>query len=271
MRSILYFCFVPFFTLLYNVDDFFLEDKNRPTVTFIVGQDVEEENRYFAAAKKYYLTHDTADNQALVVDSCRSLWAIQQFLKTFPTKDNKPWGTINIVAHGNEWTGLKLNIVPNVKERVNATTLKRALDKNILPNLTNCRRIDRLTKLQIKGCGVGKDAPLLLAMKQVFGGRLQVSSPEKFVTYQPDNQCYLADFYYSFHHPDSVLNVALAVQELKKRYPSVYLDWKAVLTTENPKDAHSPFVYRCKIDRPMNRDFEAINERTVRVFWIVGC
>ena len=67
------------------------------------------------------------------------------------------------------------------------------------------------------------------------------------MTYQPDIQCYLADFYYSFHHPDSVLNVALSVQELKKRYPSVSLDWKAVLTTKNPKDAHSPFVYRFKI------------------------
>ncbi len=230
----------------YVKNDIFLDGKNRPTVTFIVGEDTAEENRYFSAAKKYYLTHD-AGNPSLVVDSCHSLVAIMQFLKTHPTANNKPWGVINIVAHGNEWTGLKLPIDANPKERVNATTLKTAFDADILPNLRWTRRVDRLTELHIQGCGVGKDAALLDAMTTAFGGRLKVSSPEQFVVYQADNQCYLADFFYSFHNPDSLFNAANSVGELQKRYPSTALDWANILTHEPTQNPKSPFVYRFKI------------------------
>jgi hypothetical protein len=257
MRYALY---IPFIALLGGL--FFNENplddgKNRPNITFIVGEDAEQENHYYAAAKKYYSTHD-ADNQSLVVDTCRSLMAIQQFLKTYPTKNNKAWGKINIVAHGNEWTGLKLSIVPNTKERVNTTTLKKALDNNLLHNLKRCRKLDKYTHLDIKGCAVGKDEALLDMMKKAFGGRIKVSSPEKFVVYQADNQCYLADYFYSFHHPDSSFNKAYAVQELTQNYPKSNLNWKSILSenAENTDgtsrksregEARSPLVYRFKI------------------------
>jgi hypothetical protein len=258
MRYALY---IPFIALLGGL--FFNENplddgKNRPNITFIVGEDAEQENHYYAAAKKYYSTHD-ADNQSLVVDTCRSLVAIQQFLNAYPTKNNKAWGKINIVAHGNEWTGLKLSIVPNVKERVNTTTLKKALYNNLLQNLKRCRKLDKYTHLEIKGCAVGKDEILLEMMKKAFGGRLEVTSPEKFVVYQADNQCYLADYFYSFHHPDSSFNKANAVQELKIHYPKTVLDWNTILSenTVTPMrdddksvkggDVKNPFVYRFKI------------------------
>jgi hypothetical protein len=238
---------------VYMSENPFFEDNNRPNVTFIVGEDMESDNQYYAAAKKYYCTHDV-DNQSIVIDSCRSLVAIQDFLKTHTTKENKPWGKINIVAHGNEWTGLKLSILPNVKERVNATTLKNALNNNLLQTLKNSPKLDAHTQLHIKGCAVGKDEALLSMIKQAFGGRLKVFSPEKFVIYQADNQCYLADYFYSFHHPDSSFHRENAVKELNQRYPFTQLDWNTILSENviarnvaTEGGVKTPFVYRFKI------------------------
>jgi hypothetical protein len=255
MRKFFYIGSLSLIVLLYCISDLFLDGSNRPTVTFIVGEDTEEDNRYFTAAKKYYLTHDIG-NQSFVIDSCRSLVAIQQFLKTHPTAHNKPWGIVNIVAHGNEWTGMKLPIVSNTKERVNATTLKMASDKGILPSFRWTRKVDRLTELHIQGCGVGKDSALLDAMKTAFGGRLKVASPEQFVLYQSDNQCYLADFFYSFHNPDSLFNKQNSVEELSKRYPSTHLDWTTILDKNAGETPESPFVYRFKIPIRWTVNFE---------------
>lgn len=241
---------------VYVIENLFTEDKTRPNITFIVGEDAEEENQYFAAAKKYYLSHE-ANRQSIVVDSCRSLVEIQTFLQTHPIAENKAWGRINIVAHGNEWTGLKLAIAPNGKGRVNTTTLKNALENNILPNLKACPKIDRRTQLHIQGCGVGKDVPLLNMMRRAFGGRLRVYSPEQFVIYQPDNQCYKANYFYSFHNPDSSFNKENAVQQLQKRYPSVKMDWATVFENNNPKKSNSAFTYRFKIPIHWTVNFKA--------------
>jgi hypothetical protein len=246
MRFILYLSFLSIATFVYRLPDMFLDGTNRPSVTFIVGEDAEQENQYYSAAKKYYCTHDIG-SQSIVIDTCLSLVAIQQFLKTYPTVGNKPWGTINIVAHGNEWTGIKLPIVPNAKERVNEKTLTAALEKGVLPSLRWTRKVDKLTELHIQGCGVGKDAALLNRMKHAFGGRLQVVSPEQFVLYQSDNQCYLADYFYSFQHPDSTFNKNKSIEELAKRYPTTHLDWATILEKEAGETPKSPFVYRFKI------------------------
>ena len=64
--------------------------------------------------------------------------------------------------------------MPNVKERINTTTLRNALNNNLLEDLKNCKKIDVYTQLHIKGCAVGKDEALLNLMKQAFGGRLKV-------------------------------------------------------------------------------------------------
>ena len=221
------------------------EDKTRSNITFILGEDSEYENQYYAAAKKYYLTHDI-DNQSVVIDTCRSVWSILQYLETQPTIQNKPWGRVNIIVHGNEWTGLKLTILPNGKERTKTETLTNALENNSLGEFKTIKKLDSRTQIHIKGCAVGKDKALLSAFKKVFGGRVQVFSPEKFVLYQPDNKCYLADYYYSFHHPDSSFVVENAVQYLTNRYENV-LNWQTILTETNPRKPQNPFIYRFKI------------------------
>lgn len=246
MRYFTIFSILSVLSYTYLIENIGVEDKNRSNVTFIVGEDTDSDNQYYAAAKKYYCTHDI-DNQSIVIDTCRSLVAIQQFLQMYPTKDNKAWGRINIVAHGNEWTGLKLSILPNAKERINTTTLKNALNNDLLKNLKNCKKIDAYSQLHIKGCAVGKDEALLNLMKQAFGGRLKVFSPEKFVIYQPDNQCYLADYFYSFHNPDSSFNIEKSVQELKQRYPTTPLNWNTILSENTEGGVTNPFVYRFKI------------------------
>ncbi|MBL7814355.1 MAG: hypothetical protein JNL70_05040 [Saprospiraceae bacterium] len=246
MRYILFLGIIVCLTYFFVFENPFLDGSNRPNITFIVGEDTEEDNHYFSAAKKYYAIHDTG-NQTLIVDTCRSLVSVQTFLKNQKTPNNKAWGKINIVAHGNEWTGLKMSIAPNQKGRVNTVTLKTAIDNNMLPNFSWSRKIDRLTELHIQGCGVGKDEDLLNMMKKAFGGRLQVYSPEKFVVYQPDNQCYLADFYYSFHHPDSLFSAEKSTRDLTQRYPSVQLNWASILQAPQTRNAQNPFVYRFKI------------------------
>lgn len=230
----------------YFFSDAFSDGSNRSTITFIVGEDSEESNQYFGAAKKYYAMRDTGV-EMIIVDTCRSLVSIQNVLKNYKTSTNKAWGKINIVAHGNEWTGLKMPIAPNQKGRVNTSTLKKAVDDGVLLSFRWSNCIDHLTELHIKGCGVGNDTDLLRSLKEAFGGRLQVYSPEQFVVYQPDNQCYLANYYYSFRHPDSLFNARKSCDELLKRYPSVKLDWAHILTEPKAKNAQSPFVYRFKI------------------------
>jgi hypothetical protein len=259
MRYFIFLVFISLFSACQKDRNGFVQDKNRPNITFIVGEDRDEENHYYAAAKKYYLTHDI-DNQSIVIDYCRSLKTILDFLSVYKTKENKPLGIINIVAHGNEWNGLKMPILPNGKERTNTITLKNALKNNLLQVMKNGSNIDEQTQLHIQGCAVGKDENLLSLMQEVFGGRLQVYSPQKFVLYQPDNQRYLADYFYSFQHPDSSFQLAPTVQQLRERHASEPLDWRMILTTTRGNDPKKPFSYKFKIPVHWTVNFSTATE-----------
>lgn len=66
----------------------------------------------------------------------------------------KPWGTINLVADGNAWTGMDLPILPGDSSRTSAATLLAAQAAGQLPPLPD-RVLDARTEIRLHGCALG--------------------------------------------------------------------------------------------------------------------
>ena len=65
----------------------------RPSVTFILGEDEKESDRFYALAKEYYLTDEVAQTDYFV-DNCRSLHEVRNYLAN--RKSDSPLSLIHI-------------------------------------------------------------------------------------------------------------------------------------------------------------------------------
>ncbi len=117
-----------------------------------------------------------------------SLQAILDFLRSDDAKveqarNNKPWGRINIVSHGNESTWfMRARETDSGPTGFNSGNLPTA----DLGNFGSPREkeIDAKTLLIIRGCEIGNDTPLLNAIKAKFGGRATVFAPKLEMVYR---------------------------------------------------------------------------------------
>lgn len=232
-------------------------DKSRSHVTFIVGKDNDETNDYYSSAKQYYLTHDI-DNQ-IVIDTCKSLISILQFLNNYPTISQKPWGTITIVSHGNEWTGLQMPLLAQSKERTNNTTLQAALDNKLLEKIEE-NKIDNETQLHLQSCAVGKDAALLKNLKKAFGGKASIHASKNFIVYSSDNQCFEASYFYAFQHLDSAFDEQNIIRQWRKNYPNENLNWEQIIHEKHQSNSEKPFLYSFKIPISWTLEFDNPSE-----------
>ncbi len=246
----------------------FTESVDRPSITFILGEDKPGQN-YFALAEAYFLW-DPQEKTDRVVTSCKSLEDLLCYLNR--RSDSHPWGNIQVVVHGNVWSGLS---VPMWQDgpRAYPKDLLRAVKSNRFSRIIP-RAIDHQTRVNFWACGIGKNPYLNMALKRMFEtdslSNPQVYASPHFVVFARDSfgrakrlkASYWPYFFKRGYRPsDSEIEWAF-----RKNFPDEKVDWHTGLSSHDidstglfHKSFHVPVVwtkfYETKEDRPSVQTF----------------
>lgn len=211
-------------------------ERARPTITFILGSDKPGEN-YFSSAKQYYLLSPTT-GEAHFIDTCKTLLSVRNYLEENLPSGTGGWGQINVVVHGNPWSGMSAKIYEG-GDRSTANSILNAVSDNRFAPLDN-NVVNGKTSILFNACGLGSNNKLLAALQMAFGGFdnevPKVLSTDKFVHFGKDDfgTLKLEEFhpYYVFY-PTAFRPPLLHLQrDLKLRYPNIDLDWLALMEEE---------------------------------------
>jgi hypothetical protein len=206
----------------------------RTSITFILGRDKSEYNQYYTLAGYYYRLNEN-DKTEIIVDTITALSEVCRYIREHPPTNNRPYGLINLVCHGNEFVDLSALVTPH-GVRASTESLEEAIrDSVFVPIDANC--IDSNTLIYLHGCAVGNNRSLLTALSVAFGSRqnrvtVKASKLFEYYGYLSKNknpqsvQHYFAKVWYAFYHPDSVVREEQFVRQLKKRYPDEQIQWK---------------------------------------------
>jgi hypothetical protein len=206
----------------------------RTSITFILGHDKSEYNQYYTLAGHYYRLHEE-DKTEIVIDSITSLSELCRYLSEHPPANNRPYGLINLVCHGNEFIDLSVLVTPNGL-RTSVESIENAMrDSVFVPIDTNS--IDSNTVIYVHACAIGNNQPLLTALSLAFGSKqngVKVTASKLFEYYaylsknkNPKSvRHYFAKVWYAFYHPDSTVREQEFIRQLKKRYPDEQIKWK---------------------------------------------
>ncbi len=230
--------------IVYDVE---MGEEERETVTFIMGEDKDESNPYYAEAEKYYRMNPTTFQERLIT-SCRSLKEIMDYLQNHPTDNGEPYGTINIVVHSNEWKGIGMSIFPE-GERMTTAGLENAIKEGDIKPLSD-EVVDYETEIIIYGCGLGKNAKMLELLAEAIGGK-DIESPlvrssKMFVQYESttdESARYLTENWYAFFKTGYRPSDAHLAAQLEQRYPTEEVDWMGALSRKEPRFAGDSYHY----------------------------
>jgi len=248
----------------------------RRSITFLLGED-KQGYKYFDLAERHFL-YDDVEKTDLVVNSCRSLEDLMVYLNS--DSENKKWGTIQVVLHGNPWQGLSLPIV-NDGPRATKRQLAKALIKNPLPRLETAN-IDSATKINFWGCGIGKNPFINIAMDTFFrlsDGQLpDIYTSPHFVVFKevmngiPPKRIKASYWPYIFkrgYRPSD----ALITRELKKQYPDVAINWSEAVSESTDTEGevyqnsfHLPVSWT--VTYPSKEARPAVTTRVEKLDWV---
>lgn len=226
----------------------------RENITFILGKDDEPGESYFTAAEAYYRS-DLEEGTERVITACASFLEVRNFLEKNAPANGRPWGRVNLVAHGNEWSGLSVPTLPGGKRTTVASLEKACSDGQFLP--LPIYLADAKTELHIHGCAVGRNENLTAALRRIFADRrnMKVESSPYFVKYENGisgrkNRRATLEPFYAFYPKTYRPSDKKLVRQLEERYPSENIDWQAALQkTEGNGDEtynhvfHIPLVW----------------------------
>lgn len=223
----------------------------RPSITFILGTDEDSTNAYYAEAMNFY-RNDPVERTEFLVSECQSLLEMRDYLIAHQAQNGLPWGQVNLVAHGNEWSGLSVPVLPEGK-RTTATALVAATDSKAFFPLPDAVA-DACTTFRIEGCGVGRDTLLLGALQKTLGGDgelPQVVSSPFFIHYSSVKRAghliscrrELLEPSYTFYPKTYRPNNAELARRLQKSYPDEQLDWQAALNQTASSPSAGPYSH----------------------------
>jgi hypothetical protein len=216
------------------------------SITFILGEDHYDENPYFSLASLYFTTN-SLEKTDITTDTCTTLQEISDYLTARRPKHH-PWKRINLVVHGNQWTGLRTRINQEFPYRTTAEILRKAVrERTFSPPPT--QMVDTSTLIVVYGCNLGKDTLLLSALSEAFGRASVCSAPYMNIFESNGETCsrYLADYYYAVFPAGTFPGNQPLVKELKCKYPNVALDWTTALCNKKPEKWGIPYVYHFTI------------------------
>ncbi|MDR2408809.1 MAG: hypothetical protein LBE13_11960 [Bacteroidales bacterium] len=206
----------------------------RTSITFILGYDKSGYNQYYTLAGYYYRLNE-ADKTEIIIDSITALSEVCRYIKEHPPVNNRPYGLINLVCHGNEFIDMGVLVTPH-GVRASAESIEKAIrDSAFLPIDTNC--IDTNTLIYLHGCAIGNNQPLLNGLSVAFGSqqngvKVKASKLFEYYAYLSRNknpqsiQHYFAKAWYAFYHPDSLVGQQYFIRQFTKRYPREQIQWE---------------------------------------------
>ncbi len=211
--------------------------QKRKSITFILGEDESMKDQYYELAKKYHLLNK-AEKTDYFIDDCRSLIAVRDYLEKIANENNIKWGTINIVVHSNQWTGMSVPISTK-GERTNVDALLNSIfDGSFIPVAD--QYLDSNSTMNIKACGLGQNIDLMDALQMAFGGmdneQPMIHSSSFFIQYFENEygeieSKELEPFYafYKTAYKPADLHIE---KQFQKRYPNEKIDWLAILSNQ---------------------------------------
>ncbi len=217
-------------------DELFTTTDNRPSITFLLGVD-KDDQLFFNLAEKHFL-RDSVEKTDRVVKSCQSLQAMLNHLQM--SQSEQPWGVINLVVHGNMWGGLSVPMW-NEGSRAYPKDFYRAAQQGEFPMLS-ASIIDKKTKVNVWACGIGKNPLINSALETLFtneeGISADVYASPHFVVFQevPGRSApvrikasYWPYFFQRGYRPsDSEI-----IHQLKLQHPDLSIDWHHAMQTES--------------------------------------
>ncbi len=171
------------------------------------------------------------------------------------------YGEINIVSHANanQWMMRLFARQPGQVNHidVNGLNLHGSDDRLADPGAD---KIDRETRIVIRGCVLGQNQALLNRIHSLFGGRANVYAPQFIQRYQYRGRGrrriereYFVEFFYFYHAGRQVPSTAECLRQLKEKYPAVGIDdaeWRRLLQGQGERERVNapPERFRFAID-----------------------
>lgn len=214
-------------------------------VTFILGEDASAKNPYYHNAAGYF-SSDDQESTALLINNLRSLTEVRNWLQhNAPSKG--AWEKINLVAHGNQWTGINVPVSPQ-GERCTSDKLQQMLQSNTLQPFSD-QIINHQTLITVFGCNVGLDARFLSSVREFFSSNThlpQISSAPYFnifKNHQDSFSRHLAEAYFVAFPAGSFPGNKKLAQQLAEKYPDQAIDWSKALLQLEPNNEKAPYVH----------------------------
>ncbi len=217
------------------------------TITFILGED-EGTNAYYARAEEYFRYHPEEAGEYLVTN-LRSLSEVHDYLRDNPSVAG-PWQKINLVAHGNQWTGLAVPLFTDGPSRTHTELLRewtpdRPLAKSVL---------NKSTEIIVHGCSVGRDSALLLQISRVFAARGNrfpgVSASENFTLFREGDygmERHYAEFYVRATPLGKYPQKEVMANRFRRQHPDKRIDWDEALSNTRFTEELAPHLYQFNV------------------------
>lgn len=245
-------------------------DQSRKSITFIMGEDEKAKNQYYAEATNFY-RYNEIEKTDIVLDTCRSLWSIINYMEKHPPTNGLPWGKVNVVVHSNEWTGLSMPIFPN-GERINIALLSTLKEAKLF---TDLQVVDNQTHIRFQSCGLGRNKLLVNALQDLFINEKcvdltpKVTASPYFVFYESkkykgipvETKKSTANVWYAFYKTGYREGDIKLSRQLTKRYPAANINWRQALKHTNASGDNALFHYKFTIPIEWMVTYETEAER----------
>ena len=243
------------------------------TITFILGED-EGTNAYYARATEYFRYHPEEAGEYLITD-LRSLAEVHDYLRDHRSAAG-PWRTVNLVAHGNQWTGLATPLHPGQTTRTGSADLAAWTPARPLPRT----HVDAATEVVVHGCSVGRDSALLLQLSRVFaarGGRFPaVAASENFTLFREGDygmERHYAEFYFRATPLGKYPRREVMANRFARRHPDKPIDWDEALSNTRFTESLAPHLYQFNVPISWTRVYPARTAAAVptnETAWLEG-
>lgn len=255
-------------------DQLFCPKVDRQSITFVMGEDKPNAS-FFSLAEDHFL-YDPVEKTEKVIKYIRDLQSLILFLNDH---SETPYGLINVVVHGNMWSGLSTAIKAE-GERSYPKELYKAILHGQLPTLQP-GAVDNNTQVNIWACGIGKNPLINIALDMLFtnsdGRRADLYVSTDFVIFYERERgpagrtsaSYWPYFFRQGYRPSE----SVILNALKRKFPKDTVAWGTALKNRSYVHAE-PFsttfdipvqwlvIYETKEERP---SIETLEEK---ILWV---